>query len=205
CKLPGFSVTSALSFPKVQLLQSLPVFHIFLSYLFFPQVLSKRTHSISKMDFHSYGLLVISLICLHLNRITLAGHGEPWACMEKLKPDDKKEAMAVMETCKKKLGIDELPKLEELEKNGFDDKCFAKCKLTEMKLISDKGVPDTAALDELLKKIIPEKQADISSLWKTCFESTKKTMDAEGGFEKNSCKGAALLKHCIMEGIQKLC
>jgi len=77
---------------------------------------------IFKMDFHLYGLLVISLICLHLNRITSAGPGEPWACFEKLKPEDKKTAMAVMETCKKKLNLDEMPKHDEVEKNGFDDK-----------------------------------------------------------------------------------
>ncbi|CAL8094443.1 unnamed protein product [Orchesella dallaii] len=156
------------------------------------------------MEFHLYGLLVISLICFNLNRITLV-NGNPWACMDKVTDEDKKTTMELMETCKKKLSLDAIPKLDELEKNGFDDKCFAKCKLTEMKLINDKGAIETAALEELLKKMIPAKQADISSVWKTCYESTKKTIDAEGGFEKNACKGAAMLKHCVMEGMHKLC
>jgi len=151
--------------------------------------------------YSSFGVLVISLICF---QFASAHSGD--ACLEKLSAEDKKATMALMETCKKKLNLEEFPKHEEVAKNGFDDKCFAKCKLMEMKLINDQGAMDDAAVSDMVKKALPDKQADLLSLWKTCYESTKKAIDAEGGLnEKNSCKAAAMLKHCFMEGVQKFC
>lgn len=74
------------------------------------------------MGIKAHSILALSLICLHLNRITLAGDDASMACLEKLSAEDKKAAMAVMETCKKKLNLDAIPKPDEVEKNGFDDK-----------------------------------------------------------------------------------
>lgn len=41
--------------------------------------------------------------------------------------------------------------------------------------INDKGTLDTKALEEFLKKVTPDKQADVLSLWQTCSESMSKS------------------------------
>lgn len=67
-----------------------------------------------------YGFLVTVVFCLYVSSSTVAGSED--ACFEKLSMETKQNLMAMMETCKKKVGLEEMPKPEELEKNGFDDK-----------------------------------------------------------------------------------
>lgn len=72
------------------------------------------------MEVYTHSILALSLICLYLNGLTLAGgdHG----CFEKVTTEDKKVVMTAMETCKKTLNLDQMIKPDEIEKNGFDDK-----------------------------------------------------------------------------------
>lgn len=67
-----------------------------------------------------YSILVLSLICLHLNRFTRAD--DSLTCLENISTKDKTAIATIMETCKKKLNLDSIPKPDEVEKNGFDDK-----------------------------------------------------------------------------------
>jgi len=121
-------------------------------------------------------------------------------CMKDFKNHD--EVKAAIMACNTKLNLTDMFHPEDLRKNGFDDKCFMKCVMTERKLAKDDGTIDMTAVAADFAKNAPAGKADaLVALMKDCNDATAK----DASIAKDPCKAVTKTKLCYMMGQTKIC
>ncbi|CAL8143828.1 unnamed protein product [Orchesella dallaii] len=115
----------------------------------------------------------------------------------------------VQEDCQKSAGFQEMPSMDDLGMEKFDDQCISKCILNGLQMIDNEGQIDKDILLDFMEINAPEAYLlKLSELSSSCSESSgsdKIEGGSKTGKTREECAPMQKFYSCFLAGAGKLC